>query len=159
MNAYLHNVIGVTNQICRNYIIEAGYANVANIALQNDQYASRICTNVRSNADKRENGANKTITITSEELMQAQVVTLRLMYMINRPLDLDSAELTEAVMTPVYTWYQQLLPSPVDNVEVYADNRDKRRWLETIENHLSLVKGHTTGLPLAYVIRPDPAGL
>ena len=58
-------------------------------------------------------------------------------------------------MLPLYAWYKQQLPTPDDNVEVYSDSKDKRRWLESIDNHIALMKGNTTGLPLAYVTREE----
>ncbi len=78
------------------------------------------------------------------------------MYLIQRPLDYAAATLDN--IETIGEWMAQYKDNPDDPTELekFPDEMNKRDWIESIEGHLEQTIS-VSGVPMAYVIRPETA--
>ena len=147
-NDYLAATLLVTNQVLRISLMRGGVRDMALLLRKNKAFIHTLAVRIL----KRPGAiANRDITAELEEDLQALCVWCRYTYITQRPLTLANA--TRHNITEIHTWQQQLPEDPEpSSVDKFSDSKNKRVWLESIKNYLSVKKG-PSGFPLAYIIR------
>lgn len=149
MNAYLQQVIGVANNGQRQRLINNGIDSIRSLANKDDKFASGVCTIVRK-GDGQPNV--RSVTMLTEDRLKALVDYSKYCYLTNRDLD-DYNVATLELITTVHDWFKQLEKDVTDTVDKFHSEKSRRRWIESVDDYLSLKLGNASKIPLSYVIR------
>ena len=157
MDEYLERTIGVTNPGMRNKLITNGFTDLDALVRKKKKDVDKACLAIRKTTGPV---ASREISMVIQERLEMLVSYVHYMYITNRTLDYNTAELDE--LQSVSTWMDQLGDDPdEETVQVFRDNLNKRVWFESINTFLASKKG-SSGMPIAYLTRENrnpPAAL
>ena len=153
MDAYqfLQHVVGVQNVVVRQKLVDAGFGNLDEVYKKPLEWSGGVVKNIMSS--RYGPPEHRHLDPHSIELLKKFVLYQKLRYLCGRTR--TYANSTLARMNQVYEWFEQQEADPEDTVANFTDGCNKRLWIESIEQYLSIKKGQAL-VPLAYVIRRDP---
>ena len=150
MDEYLERTIGVANQGMRNKLITNGFTDLDAIVRMKRSDVKETCLAIRKTTGP---AASREVSMVIQKRLEMLVSYVHYIYITNRTLDYNSAELDQ--LQSVSTWMDQLGSDPdEETVQVYRDNLNKRVWFESINTFLASKKG-SSGMPIAYLTRED----